>query len=227
MWIAFAPHLSRFSAELVGDSTVWWVNVDLYASNAEPGEIAAADVARAVRMTTVDDVIRVLGTRRALREILGDALECEPASLKFGTTSLGKPTLLNHNVSFNTSRSGPEALVGLNRTREIGVDIETVTELRHLDELCETALTDSERQSIGCERREDISVRFLIAWTRKEACMKALGMGLKLAPSALDVGCELDTRRIVTGEGPASRAVAVQSFRSPRNAVGAVACVID
>ena len=58
---------------------------------------------------------------------------------------------------------------------------------------------------------------FLVCWTRKEACLKALGMGVSAQLASIDVGYGPDLR--VTAWAPLETAVTVQSLDWPGAAV--------
>src|SRR2546421_12655378 len=82
-----------------------------------PDEIAKAD-----RFAFPELRARSAAARGQLREILGAALERDPASLRFDYGPRGKPDLSGAPLRFNVSHSGELALVAL-ALREIGVDV--------------------------------------------------------------------------------------------------------
>ncbi len=119
----------------------------------------------------------VIGHGR-LREILGLYLGREPGSLRFSSGAFGKPSLasLHPSLEFNLAHSGGLALVAVSAQPPVGVDLELIAtaHLRY-EEVAPLAFTRQERAWL--EARPEPSA-WLSHWTRKEAYLKALGLGL-------------------------------------------------
>jgi 4'-phosphopantetheinyl transferase len=104
------------------------------------------------------------------------------------------------------------------------VDIEA---LRPVDEALALARKHySAGELAACQSAPDTRARdeaFLRVWTRKEACLKAVGLGLRLAPSSFDAGAQsaAHVARLATPEGDAL--VEVRSVETGIDAVAAVA----
>ena len=98
-------------------------------------------------------------------------------------------------VDFNLSHSNDLALIALGpgRTR-IGIDVECVRPLEDLNSIVETAFSSDEHLAFRALADEERLVGFYIAWTRKEAYLKALGLGLLVPLSEVSVSlCFADT----------------------------------
>lgn len=171
---------------------------------------------------------RHLAAHAALRGQLGAWLGAAPSTLRFAADAHGKPLLHGHGaVQFNLSHSEDWALLGAQRGAPIGVDIEA---LRPVDEalaLARKHYTPSERQAV--EAAVDAPARqaaFLRVWTRKEACLKAVGLGLRLAPSSFEAGAQTGPHfaRLATASGEV--VVEVRSVETGVDAVAAVARVV-
>jgi 4'-phosphopantetheinyl transferase len=107
--------------------------------------------------------------------------------------------------------------VALSTAAPVGVDIEWVGRDIPVEELAAAALTATEQDAI--RRSGDPTGAFLAAWTRKEAVAKALGLGLELKPSAIDVSRPI---AVTTGTLPQHRA-GLWDLQMPRGYVGSAA----
>lgn len=130
-----------------------------------------------------EDVWRRRVTARAgLRLALGRHLDRDPRSLRFSTGPNGKPVLEATGERlppcFNLTHSGELCLIAISERGAVGVDVEAIRERPHRDRLVETRLAPSEADEIlGCSGDERTRA-FYRCWTRKEAYLKALGLGL-------------------------------------------------
>lgn len=83
--------------------------------------------------------------------------------------------------AFNLSHAGPQALIAVGGQQAIGVDIELL-ERKMSREVYDAVISAEEHQD-----RADAGDRLRL-WVRKEAVLKALGLGLSFAPQAVTVG---------------------------------------
>ncbi len=211
--------------ELPPDVRLWRVDLDAYADAVALDGLSADERARAARMTFGRDARRYLAARHALRRILADVVNRPAERLVIEPDDRGKPGLRDGALQFNLSHSGPEALIGVSRDRAIGVDIEVVQEVAEAEALARAHFTDAERADW---MTADASARhrtFLICWTRKEACVKALGVGLSAPPQSIEAGCAPDARVVSLRLGAERCEVMLRSVRLPDEprAVAAVA----
>jgi 4'-phosphopantetheinyl transferase len=144
--------------------------------------LTPSEKAKLARFRFPADAQRGLASRGALRSVLGKYLEQDGATLEFTTEQQGKPVLAGAfpmgRIEFNVSHSGDWVLLGFARGRPLGVDVEQWRELETLAPIVRDyfappevdawlALPDALRQE-----------GFFNGWTRKEAYLKALGLGL-------------------------------------------------
>jgi 4'-phosphopantetheinyl transferase len=129
-------------------------------------------------------------TRRGLlRMLLARELECTPQSLRFRYNRFGKPELAAyHGVYFSVSSSQERALFAFSRLVPVGVDIERIDTELPFTALIEDHFAPAEKDlfhnlTSSAERLE----AFFRAWTGKEACAKAVGVGLSSPLSRYDV----------------------------------------
>ncbi len=137
--------------------------IELLAQTLSPDETA-----RALRFRADCDRNRFIAARGQLREILGQELHCHPREIAFGYAACGKPFLHNDTsgLRFNLSHADDIALVALAWNRAVGVDIERVRTGIDVSTLAARFLPPD-------ERHDD----FFRAWVRREAYLKALGVG--------------------------------------------------
>ena len=142
--------------------------------------------ARADRRATPLLRDRAVTARGGLRHALGRYLGVPAASLRFTSGPYGKP-LLEHAgqaLHFNLSHSGGQALLGISHQGRIGVDLEQAAPLPV--ELLET-LAPAEAALISAAAGPDRAATFFECWTRKEAFVKATGLGMSLPFDSFDV----------------------------------------
>lgn len=131
--------------------------------------------------------------RAALRIILCGQLACRNEQLSFGISRHGKPFALVDGIpaaiSFNVSHSGNHGLIALASAGQLGVDIEEYVPRRYLDQLAESdsVFTSNERAELAQIHGDDRVRLFTRLWTIKEALLKALGTGLSIDISKLEV----------------------------------------
>jgi len=157
-------------------------------------DFAIADVD--VWRVELDQAHRQADSRDVLVALLARSLKCDPASIRFSRDGWGKPHLLSQpNVHFNVSRSGAHLVVAIG-SRPVGVDVEVVRPVVDRTALGTLHLTPFEWAEVLAadeDRRDEL---FLVAWTRKEACAKAIGAGLRIPPASIASGVDRGLARI-------------------------------
>jgi 4'-phosphopantetheinyl transferase len=114
----------------------------------------------------------------ALRLLLGRYLMTAPDTVAIVAGTRGRPTLMGGDLEFNLSHSGDAALVGVSLYAPLGVDLELVRDVPDLHAIAERHFAPSEMKEflrLAPERRREA---FYVTWTRKEAFVKGLGLGL-------------------------------------------------
>jgi 4'-phosphopantetheinyl transferase len=168
------------------DLRLWRVDLDAAPVDDAP---SAAERQRAARFVRAQDGRRYLAAHAALRHLLG-------TRAVWVAGAHGKPALASPPPHFNLSRRGSVALVGVSATHEIGVDVEPLQAMADADELAQLHFTPREREAVQCASGAARDLAFLRCWTRKEACMKATGLGLSLAPSSFECGAQVAASRV-------------------------------
>jgi 4'-phosphopantetheinyl transferase len=126
-----------------------------------------------------------------LRHLLAAAVGASPAALVFKAGPHGKPSLAEpaHAGGFNLSHSDDIGLLlWAPGGGDWGVDIERLRPMPDAESLARQVFTPQERDAWQAGPAHGRSREFLRLWTRKEACLKAIGSGLSIAPDSFSVG---------------------------------------
>lgn len=122
---------------------------------------------------------------RTLRRVLALYLGEAPEEIGLARDERGKPRLADEpeRLAFNLSHSGELTLVAVSRGREVGVDVERAKPDRDLVALAERALTAEDSAAVRDAEGEERTRLFYELWTRHEARLKCLGIGLAGTPT--------------------------------------------
>jgi len=114
-----------------------------------------------------------------LRRLLAAQLGTNGADLRFESSPHGKPALRDWpQLRFNLSHAGDLALYALAWRREVGVDLEPVTPEVEVDAVARQMFSADECHALTLLPSDERRQAFFRIWTRKEAYVKALGLGL-------------------------------------------------
>lgn len=180
---------------------------------AEQAVLGAAERNKAARFVFQKDRRRYLSAHIQLRALLSAHCNVAPAKLEFAEGRYGKPSLRTlPSCAFNLSHSEDVAVILVAPDGEIGVDIEMLRPMPDAMAVARRNFSAVECRSLGAIDAARCEQAFLIGWTRKEACLKAIGSGLSIAPDTFTAGLQHDrcTTTIPTPEGLTT--VSVQSF---------------
>ena len=186
--------------------------------------LSAAEHERAARFVFERDRRRYLAAHCALRRLLSSRTGTPAVQLLLEEGPFGKPALRNEpRCAFNLSHSEDVALVAMADTGEIGVDVEMLRPMPDADDLARHNFSAEECAELAATPAEHQSLAFLLGWTRKEACLKAIGSGLSIAPNMFTAGLAMEPRgvRIDTPDGAVN--VRVHSLRHGPNIVASLA----
>jgi 4'-phosphopantetheinyl transferase len=137
---------------------------------------------RADRFYFEKERIHFIVARGVLRDILSHYLDTPPQNLEFSYGPFGKPELKGRvarkHLRFNISHSHGLALYAITNNREIGVDLELIREESGSLDIADRFFSPQEILSLRELPREVQSTAFFNCWTRKEAYLKARGVGI-------------------------------------------------
>ena len=155
---------------------------------------------RASNFATAELGRRWTAARGALRTILSLYMCVQPRSLLFATDAYGKPRIIGAGqpLFFNLSHTGRLAIVAIAAEEFIGVDAEMIRPDIEWEALARRVFTDAEVRSIASLPSECRIPAYFSCWTRKEAYLKALGVGLSAPLNNFQVSFRPDeTARLV------------------------------
>jgi 4'-phosphopantetheinyl transferase len=176
---------------------VWRCDLSKPPSDESLWMLSGPERGRAQRFLREPDRHSFIGAHVALRRLLAAQLAQAPEALEFATGPFGKPFLDGHEpLRFNLSHSHPVALVALSRHCEVGIDIEKICDLPDADELVQHHFSAHEQQAWSLLSEPHRPAAFYSAWSRKEACVKALGWGLSMPLETVEVGLEPGLRQL-------------------------------
>jgi 4'-phosphopantetheinyl transferase len=146
--------------------------------------LSQEEKARADRFHFVNDRNRFVVARGLLRELLGKYLHQAPTGLEFSYGEHGKPSLSGGNASsglcFNLSHSAGLVVYAIAKERNLGIDVEHVRPESAGDDIAERYFSSREVSDLRTLPPEARVEGFFHCWTRKEAYLKATGMGLQI-----------------------------------------------
>lgn len=181
--------------------------VDLRQSKGWPlqGLLSDAERERAMRFRFERDARRYLVSHAALRQVLGRALNLSACQIPIQIGREGKPYLAHFPLHFNMSHSEDWALIGIHPDRVMGVDIEQEHPLGDIDSLARHNFGRQEWADFVARPAEQQASAFLTCWTRKEACLKAVGSGLSTEPHTFEAGVDPVPQRVTLAAESGSR----------------------
>jgi 4'-phosphopantetheinyl transferase len=175
------------------DVHVWRVSLDQPLTIVERFYqlLSVDEQARAARFHFERDRQHFIVARGCLRTILARYLEIAPRNIQFSYTSYGKPELSSppqaQPLNFNLAHSGGFALYALTELGEIGVDLEHVRPEFAGDDIARRFFSSDEVARLTELHANVRHEAFFNCWTRKEAFIKAKGIGLSLPLDQFDV----------------------------------------
>jgi len=147
--------------------------------------IGADERAHADRFRFARDRRRFIARRARLRQLLGAWVGRAPDALRFGENSHGKPILAD-GPCFSLSHSADMMMLAIGDVA-VGCDVERIDPALDWPPLAETFFTATERAALAALPPEAARRAFFACWARKEAFVKALGLGLSWPLDAFDV----------------------------------------
>lgn len=176
-------------AALEGEAHLWIVRTE---SLADPERRASLrrllsedEHARLARRVRESDRHTFLIARALVRTVLAHYTGEAPAELRFETGRFGRPSLAFPCVdALRFSLTHTEGLVAclVGRGGEFGIDAEALDRRGDFERIAGRVLADSECRAWSALPEAERRAGFLRHWTLKEAYLKALGVGLQVAP---------------------------------------------
>ena len=224
---AYSPSAERGKVLPLGEREVHLWRINLHGAP-WPDTAAILDTSerdRAARFVFPRDRSRYLRAHHAVRVLLGAYLVVPPAVVRIVPDHHGKPMLNDRALEFNLSHSGDCALLAVSRAAEIGVDVEMRRLPQDARQLAKSVFSAAELETLSNVSDDALETAFFTCWTRKEAYLKALGIGLTANPATITVGLETGLRRIEIAGRDAHQFVDVVSIADHSDRAAAIAVV--
>ena len=229
MWMP-GPPATPLSAVEAGAIHVWLVTLADVPSDGAADMLTPDEREQASRFMSAALTRGFIAKRAALRQILATYTSVHAADLAFRTSAHGKPHLLDRDgaastIEFNVSDAGRYALVAVAMRRAIGVDIEAIRHIEDADDIVEHHFSAIERAAYRRLAPEQRPTAFFNAWTRKEAFIKAVGLGLHLSLDSFSVALDpAAPARLIEIDGDPMKAAewTLMPIEVPSGHVGAV-----
>jgi 4'-phosphopantetheinyl transferase len=159
----------------------------------------SAELGRMQQYRFEADQNRYLAGRAFSRLLLSLLTDIAPENIYFQLTEKGKPCVqLQKEIGFNFSHSG-NMLAFVFSTHPCGIDVEHMKRKRGLERICKHYFHNDEMDWVMPQGTVEDD-RFYQIWTRKEALLKATGIG---------VATDLKSIRLTAGKVPVPQAVAL------------------
>jgi 4'-phosphopantetheinyl transferase len=152
--------------------------------------LSPAEHDRADRFHRPLDRERYVIGRGRLRRLLAGYLDADPAIVALTDGEHGKPCLAADAdawLRFNVAHSHELAVYAIGKDAEVGVDLECLKAELDVAGLARRTLSAREQQLLAAVPDDEQLPAFVAMWTRKEAVLKAAGVGLKISANACDV----------------------------------------
>lgn len=169
---------------------IWHANLDDHPPDPLLLLLSEDEVSRARRFHFAKDRNHFIVARAILRKLLAAYLNIDASELRFVYEEKGKPALEESQrslLSFNLAHSHGRVIYAFSRDRELGVDLEFMREDLGSDQIAERFFSASEIVALESLTPELRQQAFFECWTRKEAYIKALGVGLSMPLYEFDV----------------------------------------
>jgi 4'-phosphopantetheinyl transferase len=144
--------------------------------------LASDELVRADRFRFERDRGRCIAARGFLRTILGCYANRNPRDLRFDYGPFGKPALQpgsdDHRLHFNLSRSDGLGVLAIRLGEALGIDVERLRPFDDALAISKRMFAEEEHAVLMSRPEAEQSTVFFGYWTRKEAVVKSLGLGL-------------------------------------------------
>lgn len=139
--------------------------------------------ARANRFISAHHRANFVIARGILRQLLGNYVGCLPQLIKLKENFYGKLSLLDSGsaIQFNLSHAGDIAMYAFAPDKPVGIDVEKMRQNTDTFAIASRFFAADESKRLAIFTQEQQLSAFFSCWTRKEAFIKALGIGLSCA----------------------------------------------
>ena len=175
---------------------IWCVSLDV-----PPETLARLDATLSLEERDRGARLRFTGDRQqftvahgALRDLLGRYLRIPPRRVGYASNPFGKPALDPRcgRLRFNLSHSAGLALIAIAAEADVGIDLECIQGHTDYAELARCFFSSAEVDELSALPPHCYAESFLGCWTKKEAYLKASGVGLAMPLNGFTVPLTTD-----------------------------------
>lgn len=162
---------------------IWRMNLDKITQPERIASLLSADEIPRMESLVIPEKRSAFVTGRyLLRSVLSRYTRLAPQIIRFGYLTNGKPVLADESlacqIQFNLSHSASWAVLAVSGIGPVGIDIEAFQPIRNKNWALENLFSIQDREVIRQQPESQQDTAFITAWTKKEAMVKALGIGL-------------------------------------------------
>jgi 4'-phosphopantetheinyl transferase len=170
---------------------VWWARPEPSADGQAPRNLLSADEqTRAAQFRLERDALEFTFGRAMLRMILASYTGIPAECISFIYGASGKPAMAEqsacHDIRFNLAHCAGMVLCMVARGREVGIDVEQI-DGRASTAMAELFFSANETARLRAAPVGCAAETFFTCWVRKEAYVKARGIGAALIVPELDL----------------------------------------
>jgi 4'-phosphopantetheinyl transferase len=205
--MAYADGLRTLSPGMV---QVWLVRLNLIAECAARLDelLDDSERARARRFVFERHRQHYVAAHAFTRAVLAQYANTRPEILRFTSDTYGKPVLLGADgLKFNLTHSSGVGALAVANAAEVGIDVECERPDVATRDLARRFFAPSEVAALDRYAGPHYTSAFFACWTRKEAYVKAVGLGLSLELDSFVVSVDPDAppELLHTGTGDQER----------------------
>ena len=194
-------------SSVVREASVTLVTVPVIASSDDCALLSADERQRAARFAVEKPRAAFITARAALRRLLGESLRCDADAVRLDADAQGRPFLvhpIDSTLDFNVSHSESVAAIAIARGGRVGVDVEWHGRDTALRDLVPEVMGVRESALLATLDADDFTRAFFGCWTRKEALVKAHGIGISFPLRNIDIPIAVSGAPIRATLGPDS-----------------------
>jgi 4'-phosphopantetheinyl transferase len=150
----------------------------------------AAERERANRFRFSGDRLLFVIAHGVLRQLLAGYTGCSRDAIRYRVGAFGKPSLehpATDSPFFNMSHSGEIVLVAISRSHDLGADVERWSDEVECELLARDFFSAAEQTAFLLLPEQQRRASFFACWSRKEAYIKATGVGISGGLDYFDV----------------------------------------
>lgn len=220
----WSPYFYRTSLNTLSGIHVWRIHIPKFLSYLSHfyALLNPAEEEASSRMHSDDYRYRFIIARGATRILLGAYTKQKPETIQLLQGKNKKPFLQNQssfNLHYNLSHSGKWILIAFDEC-EIGVDIEEVKQSFNYTDILQTCLTIEEKTFVT-ESSEPLQ-NFFSLWTRKEALLKATGLGI--TDDLKYISCLEGENKVRSTIIESDKEWAIKTFQVSNDYIASIAC---